>query len=170
MLLGAHVSSSGGIQNSITNAEKLGVDCFQTFLSAPQSYRSSTPDEEKVAEFMKRRDAATRIKKYYAHAIYLLNFASEKPQIIHLSKENLTQTLNISATLKFSGVIIHIGSTKGDIEEGIKQVSKYIGEVLANTDEGSTLFLENSAGAGNHIGSSFEHLVKIIDYKESYWL
>lgn len=167
MLLGGHVSSSGGVQNSITNAEELKVDCYQTFLSAPQSYKIFPPAEEKIAEFRKRREAAKDIKKYYAHAIYLLNFASERPQLIFLSKQNLIDTMNISAELGFSGVNIHIGSTKGDIKDAIKQVAGHLAEVLEKTSPESILFLENSAGSGNNIGSSFDHLVEIIELNKS---
>jgi deoxyribonuclease IV len=162
MLIGAHVSSSGGVRNSIKNAEMLNIEYLQTFLSAPQSYKITDYSEPAISEFLSLRDNSN-VKECYAHAIYLLNFASEVPQNLFLSKKNLSETLNISAKLKFEGVIIHIGSTKNTIEEGIKNVSNNIREVLDSSDPSSTLLLENSAGSGNHIGSNLDHIVEIIN-------
>jgi apurinic endonuclease APN1 len=162
MLIGAHVSSSGGVKNALTRAFELNVQYLQTFLSAPQSYKVSDISDEKVQEFLKTKEELN-ILECYAHAIYLLNFASEKPQNVHLSKENLITTLNLSAKLRFNGVIIHMGSTKDTIENGVKAVGEKLKEVLENTDPGSTLYLENSAGAGNLIGSDLDHLVEVIE-------
>ena len=165
MLIGAHVSSSGGVKNALQRASDLGVKYLQTFLSAPQSYKVPEIPEEKVIEFLQKKEKLD-ILECYAHAIYLLNFASDKLQNIELSKENLITTLNLSAKLKFNGVIIHIGSTKDSIENGVKAVSQKLKEILDNTDPESFLYLENSAGAGNCIGSDLNHLVDIIDYNK----
>lgn len=162
MVIGAHVSSSGGVTNALVKADKLGVKALQTFLSAPQSYRVGDITDDVAHSFLAKK-AELGIEKCFAHAIYLLNFASDVPKNIFLSKQNLIQTLNISAKLKFDGVIIHIGSTKDSVENGIKAVADNLREILDNTDPSSTLYLENSAGAGNHIGSSFDHIVEIIN-------
>jgi deoxyribonuclease IV len=162
MLIGAHVSSSGGVKNSIIRASELGVEYLQTFLSAPQSYKITQPSPETISTFLKLKQLS-KIKECYAHAIYLLNFASDKPDNIKLSIDNLINTLNISAQLEFSGVIIHLGSTKEDISIGIKKVAEGIKTVLENTNPTSTLLLENSAGAGNLIGSNYNDIIELIN-------
>lgn len=162
MLIGAHVSSSGGVQNCIKNATELGVQYLQAFLSSPQSYNVTKISEENIQAYLNTKQNS-KVEKCYAHAVYLLNFASDIPKNRALSKKNLIETLNLSAQLKFSGVNIHIGSTKDTIENGIKMVSDAIREILDQTDPTSTLFLENSAGAGNYIGSDLDHLVDILN-------
>jgi deoxyribonuclease-4 len=161
MLIGAHVSSSGGVANSIKNATNLGIRYLQTFLSAPQSYKLPEYTDEKIQAFLDAKQKSD-IVGCYAHAIYLLNFASDKPQLRFLSKQNLIDTLNLSAKLGFTGVIVHLGSTKESPEIGVQMVAEGLKEVLAETDERSVLFLENSAGSGNHIGSDFDHIVEIL--------
>lgn len=165
MLIGAHVSSSGGIPNSIKNAQNLNIDYFQTFLSAPQSYKVREYGDEEINLF-KTLKRESSIKACFAHAIYLLNFASDKELNVKLSKENLITTLNLSAKVDFNGVIIHLGSTKDNIDSGVKAVAEGIKQVLENTDPNSILFLENSAGAGNCIGSKLDHLVDILNYNK----
>lgn len=162
MIFGAHVSSAGGPANSIKNATALGVQHLQTFLSAPQSYKVPEYTEEKIQSFLQAK-SNSKIINCFAHAIYLLNFASEKESLRELSKENLIKTLNISAQLGFTGVVVHLGSTKDNIENGIKMVADGLRGVLAQSDPASSLYLENSAGAGNLIGAQFEHLAAIID-------
>lgn len=162
MLLGAHVSASGGVKNAIKNAEELGVEHIQTFLSAPQSYKITDLADKKVKEFRQIK-SHSKVKSCYAHAIYLLNFASEKPENIELSRQNLIQTLNLSAKVQFNGVIIHLGSTKEGIRSGIEKVGNQIKSILGETDPNSTLLLENSAGAGNFIGSKYEDILELIN-------
>jgi deoxyribonuclease IV len=162
MLVGAHVSSSGGVINALKNAEKLNVQHLQTFLSAPQSYKIPEYSDEKVSAFLEAKKGS-RILQCYAHAIYLLNFASDNDTLVSLSKKNLIDTLNLSARLGFTGVVVHLGSTKNGIEMGVKKVAEGLKEVLSETDSASTLYLENSAGSGNNIGSTFDHLAEIMN-------
>lgn len=168
MLIGAHVSSAGGIKNSFQNAINIGAKAFQIFLSPPQRYIFKEYSTGEIEEFLVFKERyKEQIKKIYAHAIYLINLASEKENIIESSVSNLIKTLNTSALLGFNGVVVHLGSAKISMEEGIKKVINNLKRILTETSENSFLYLENSAGAGNLIGGKIEHLKEILESIQS---
>lgn len=162
MLIGAHVSASGGIDKSIKRAEDLEVEYIQTFLSSPQTYKVKDYSPEDIQKFLETKKDS-KVKKVFAHAIYLINFASTKEESVKRSQENFTKILNLSAKHKLSGVVVHVGSSPDNIENGIKRVSESLKEILDNTDPESIILLENSAGAGKLIGAEFWHLVEILN-------
>ena len=51
MQIGAHVSTAGGIDKAIGNAQKIGAECVQIFASAPQSWRYKHPAPETISSF-----------------------------------------------------------------------------------------------------------------------
>jgi len=59
--------------------------------------------------------------------------------------------------------VLHPGSTVGEPhEEALKRVGDALGEALEESDE-CPLLLEDTAGAGNTLGRSFEELRELID-------
>jgi deoxyribonuclease IV len=157
-IIGAHVSTAGGLDKGIDNALAIGADAMQIFVSAPQSYRFSTPDPEKVALFNKKY-ADSGLRGLFFHSIYLMNLASQDGQKNHMAKQSLVDYLNTAALLHADGVITHIGSSTGTTyEQAVETIQKSINWILSKTPEETTLILEVTAGAGNTIGSQYEHL------------
>jgi deoxyribonuclease-4 len=150
MLIGAHVSASGGVDKSISRAEDLGVEYIQTFLSSPQTYKVKDYTKEDIDKYLNKKKNS-KVKKVFAHAIYLINFASTKQDSVQKAKHD------------FNGVVVHVGSSPDNIENGIKRVSENLKEILDNTDPNSIILLENSAGAGKLVGAEFWHLVEILN-------
>ena len=76
MLIGAHVSNSGGLVKSIERGIDRGADAIQIFNQSPRMWRPTEYTEEDFTEF---REAMrqSRIKSVLIHAVYLLNCASE---------------------------------------------------------------------------------------------
>ena len=61
------------------------------------------------------------------------------------------------------GVVLHPGSTVGEPhDEALPRVGEMVRHALAES-EGCRLLLENTAGAGNTLGRSFEELRELID-------
>ena len=65
--------------------------------------------------------------------------------------------------IKADGVVVHPGSTVGEPHaEALPRVGRMIEHALGESER-CRLLLENTAGAGNTIGRSFEELREIVD-------
>ena len=65
--------------------------------------------------------------------------------------------------IRADGVVLHPGSTVGEPhDEALRRVSDMVRHALAESDK-CRLLLENTAGAGNTIGRTFEELREMID-------
>jgi len=162
LLIGAHVSTSGGVERAIDNAKSIGAECVQIFPSSPQSWRSPEVDELSMTNF-KTRSLEARIGPNVFHGIYLINLASDDTKLVERGKESLIRYMNLAEGLGVLGVIFHLNSHKGlGFERVSTQLIENLTEVLAQSPPTVQLILENSAGAGNHIGSRFIELGIIV--------
>ena len=80
MLIGAHVSPAGGLAKAVERGAELGADSIQIFNQSPRMWRPTDYGEDDFAAFREARDASS-IKAVLIHAVYLLNCASEDPEI-----------------------------------------------------------------------------------------
>lgn len=159
--VGAHVSAAGNLALSLERALELGAECTQIFISPPQQWAQIEPSEE-IAEEYKKKVLQTQISPNFIHAAYLINLASPNPEFVRKSISWLIYSQNAAEKLGMKGTIFHIGSFKGTTEqEALNQVIKAISEILSKTDS-VDLILENSAGAGNLIGNSFQEIGEIV--------
>ena len=74
----------------------------------------------------------------------------------------LTFQLQTGDLLNAAGVVTHVGSHMGDgLDQALPRIEAAISDALAASDT-VPLLLENSAGSGGNIGSSFEELGAIL--------
>jgi deoxyribonuclease-4 len=162
MLIGAHVSPAGGLPNAVARGVERGARSIQIFNQSPRMWRPTTYGEADFAAF-REAIAPTPIDAVLIHAVYLLNCASDDPEIRHKTLASLTQSLRIGSAIGATGVVLHPGSAKsGHVGDAIERAGKLIREALAET-EGCELHLENTAGAGGTLGRSFEELAALIE-------
>ncbi|OGM92537.1 hypothetical protein A2755_00370 [Candidatus Wolfebacteria bacterium RIFCSPHIGHO2_01_FULL_48_22] len=161
MLIGAHVSASGGLVQAIHNAVALDINVIQIFGSSPMQWKANLPDKES-AELFKKERRAKGIEKVFLHAPYLINLASEKPSIRHLSRVLLADSLKISNAIGADGVIYHSGSAgTQNIDEALSIAVEAVQRILQEVPVG-TLIVENAAGAGALIGDTIDELAYMI--------
>ncbi len=162
MEIGAHVSTAGGIDNAIGNAQKIGAECVQIFASAPQSWRYKTPSQETIDSFKdKARDAS--IRSVFFHGVYLINLGTEKEESLSKAVDSLVGHMSLASEIDAAGVIFHLGSHKGRGFEGVlPQVLSSMAHVLRDTPEDTWLIIENAAGMGNHIGAGFGEIGQVV--------
>lgn len=160
--IGGHVSSSGGINNAITNTLAIGGNALQIFAGSPRMWaRSLYPPQ--VAEAFRESAKKAGVNPVYIHALYLTNLASDNPEMLTKSITALTIDMKNAAEIGSAGVVLHIGSHQGrGWAHDKEQVITAIKQVLKNTPEESVLLLENSAGQQGKIGS-FPELKDILD-------
>jgi deoxyribonuclease IV len=162
MLIGAHVSSAGGLDRAVERGEKLGAEAIQVFNQSPRAWRLTKYTEDDFAAF-RARLAESPVESIHIHAVYLINVASDDPEVRRKSLESLTHALTVGDAIGAGGVIVHPGSSKGQSPEAtFKLAGKAFREALARTDRCPLLF-ENTAGAGFTIGRTFEELAKVIE-------
>lgn len=164
MSFGSHISISSGIENAPLIAREIGAECFQVFTKPPGGGKFSNLGEEIIALFKKNLEKS-KIKNFYIHAPYYINLASSDNRVYFGGIKAIRDDLEKGSLLGAKYVMTHIGSAKdlGE-EESVIKTTKAFKKIL-NGYEGSTkLLIENSAGAGNIIGDSFEEIAKILSF------
>lgn len=162
MLIGAHVSPAGGPAKAIARGEDLGAQAIQIFNQSPRMWRPSPYTSEQIAAYHEAR-AASSVDALMIHAVYLLNAASDDPEIAAKTLTSLIASLRAGDELAAVGVVLHPGSAKtGPVGPAIERAGAVIAEALAESDH-CPLHLENTAGAGGTLGRSFEELALLID-------
>jgi deoxyribonuclease-4 len=173
---GAHVSSSGGISNAIERGRAIGCDSLQVFTHNPRTWRPINHTPEQIAAF-REGAAAHGMGPLVSHGLYLINLGApdvEVPSgppakgirrnIFRSSVESLVQHLSVGDALGLEGVVLHVGSSRGDtLENAVARIGAGIAEALETAGGSTAVFLENTAGAGDTIGRTFQQLRQVYD-------
>jgi deoxyribonuclease IV len=164
MLIGAHVSPAGGPANAVERGTERACRAIQIFSQNPRAWRATTYSSEQVAAFHEAMDASP-VQALLIHAVYLLNPASEDPEIRRKSVDSLTASLRAGAALGAVAVVLHPGSALkngGDPDAALGRAAEAIAEALAESER-CALHLENTAGAGGTLGRTFEELATLVE-------
>lgn len=162
MLIGAHVSPAGGLPKAVERGVERGCRAIQIFNQSPRMWKPTRYGEDDFAAF-RAAVAETDIDATMIHAVYLLNCASEDPDIRAKSLTSLIHSLRIGDAIGASCVVLHPGSAlRGEVGPAIARAGELLAEALAES-ESCPLHLENTAGAGGTLGRSFEELAALIE-------
>ena len=162
MKLGAHVSTSGGLDKAVDRGANLGCETIQIFGSSPQAWAFKPVPEAQTEVFRQKADEA-KIDPVFFHAVYLINLGTPNPVLLEKGVDSLVSYMNLAAQVGAAGVIVHPGSHKGAGYDAIlQQTVSALERVLDGSPEGPWLTLENTAGMGQHIGASFGELGGIL--------
>ncbi len=162
MLIGAHVSTAGGLVKAHARGVEIGAAAIQIWGQSPRMWRPTSWKDADVAEFCGLMDDGP-IDAVVIHAIYLINCASKDKEIRRKSVDSLVHSLRTGDRIGAAGVVLHPGSTVGEPhEEALKRVGEALRPALEES-EGCPLLLEDTAGAGNTLGRTFEELAELID-------
>lgn len=165
-IIGAHVSTAGGLEKAFYNAKTIGAKAIQIFGSSPQRWQTSFPSAE-AAKVFRQMNKVTGNLPVYLHAGYLVNLASDNPELRKKSVKNLTEHLKIADLLGAQGLVFHAGSSNGSPKEvGLKNLISGIREVL-KIPGAAKLLLENSAGGGNKMCSTIEEISRVMSTVKS---
>jgi deoxyribonuclease IV len=161
MLIGAHVSTAGGLVKAYGRGIETESNAIQIFNQSPRMWRPVVHKDDDIAEFNElMRDGP--IEEVVIHAVYLINCASDDEEIRSKSLTSLIHALRLGDAINSAGVVIHPGALKGKpLEEGIRLAGDAFREALAESDH-CALLLEDTAGAGGTLGRSFAELHELI--------
>jgi deoxyribonuclease-4 len=162
VLLGAHVSPSGGLHLAVQRGVERECDAIQIFNQSPRMWRPTAYADEHFAAFREAFEPSP-LQAVLIHAVYLINCATDDEELTGKSLDSLTHSLRVGDAIGADGVVLHAGSAKGgDAGEAIARAGVVIREALARTDR-CPLHLENTAGTGGTLGRSFEELAALLD-------
>lgn len=161
--VGGHVSAAGGIELAIERGAAIGGNCVQVFSGSPRVWL-----RPELSRFDAKKIAAKRAEKgigsIITHSLYLVNLASENPELIQKSMKALAFDLQFDAHIRGNGVVVHVGSHKGAGWEVCREeVKKNIAKLVEEAPEGSTFLIENAASPNGKIGGKLEEVKWLIN-------
>ena len=162
MLVGAHVSPAGGLYRAVERGSALGARAIQIFNQSPRAWRPTDYQAEDFERF-REAQAASDVAAVVIHAVYLVNCASDDPEIRSKSLASLTHSLRVGDAIGAHAVIVHPGSAKaGPVGPAIERAGQLFAAALADSER-CPLHLENTAGTGGTLGRSFDELAALIE-------
>ncbi|KAI1791074.1 AP endonuclease [Ganoderma leucocontextum] len=162
--IGPHVSSSGGVENSVINAAAVGANAFAIFLKSQRKWESNALKEESVAKFKARMNAfGYSASHVLPHGSYLVNLGNPDKEKREKSYACFLDDLKRCEELGLQLYNFHPGSTVGAATkaESMTLIAECVNRVHKETER-VIIVLENMAGSGNIVGSRFSELGDII--------
>lgn len=166
LLVGAHFSSGGlGLSAAVRSAQRAGANAMALFVSNQRTWSPGPAlSAAQCDEFSTAlRDAAIAPTSVLVHGSYLINLAQPDDAKLARSRAHLIHEMQRCEQLGLSLYNFHPGSALGaPPEDAVRRIAHSINEALAAT-RACVAVLENVAGQGTNVGSSFEELRAIID-------
>jgi deoxyribonuclease-4 len=162
LLLGAHVSTAGGVPEAPPRAAAIEATAMQMFTKMANRWAERDCVDEECRLFRERL-AETRVTSTMAHDSYLINLASPDPALRARSLASFVSELRRCGALGLDYLVSHPGNFMDDRDAGIARNADSISEALAAAPGATILCLETTAGSGTALGATFEELATIID-------
>lgn len=166
MRFGVHIRMDKGLLRSLDYARELECEAAQLFSGNPSGWARKPLDEGLAAQFQAKA-AELDIHPIILHTPYLVNLASPDEPIWTKSTGALADAVWRAPFLGASMVVTHIGSHKGSgYDAGVLRIREAVSRAL-DAGPDTVVALELGSGAGNSIGSRFEHIADILDGLQS---
>lgn len=163
-LLGAHVSTLGGLVKGVERGGELGCNVIQLFTKNNNQWLAPPLIKDEIDAFQQALEV-NGIRVVIAHAGYLINLATTNPSIHEQSLKSMRLELERAESLEIPFLIAHPGSHKDEGEiVGIMQVVENMRILLEETEGFRVrLLFETTAGQGTSLGWTFEQLAEILE-------
>jgi deoxyribonuclease-4 len=163
LMLGGHISISGGLSLAPERAKKVTCDCMQIFSKNQMQWKAKPVDLEEAEKFI-ANSREFEVRETVIHDSYLINLASPDKALLKQSREAFLDELVRAKHLGVKSLIFHPGAHMGAGEQaGLKKIAESLN--WARSEFGLSdvcSVLEITAGQGSVLGYSFDHLAKII--------
>lgn len=167
LLLGAHMSISGGLEQAIIRGESIGCSAIQIFTKSNRQWNAKKLSLDDINLF-RQTVGKSSIKKEHivAHACYLINLASTDTDINKKSITALTEEIERCELLEIPYLVLHPGSSQNsNITEGLDTITENLDKAFENIPGKTMVLLETMAGQGTSVCYQLEQLAYI--YKNS---
>jgi deoxyribonuclease-4 len=161
-MLGAHVSSQGGVAMAPARGASLQATAIQLFTKTPNQWRERVLVADQIERF---RDevARHRLEAVVSHDSYLINLASPDPVLRARSIESFRSELERSRALGLRAVVSHPGNYMDDREAGLERNASGYAACLHSVPGELEVWIEGTAGSGTALGARFEELRDLRD-------
>ncbi|MCD4652117.1 MAG: deoxyribonuclease IV [Candidatus Cloacimonetes bacterium] len=169
MWIGAHVSTAGGVENAPVNAANLGATAFALFTKNQRQWTANPLTDKNISGFKKNCQIyGFTPAQILPHDSYLINLAHPDKEKLKKSRVAFIEELRRCEQLGISTLNFHPGSHLGQMSEtdACLRVAESLNEALQKTS-GVTAVIEITAGQGNNLGYTLEHLSQIISATEN---
>jgi deoxyribonuclease-4 len=159
---GFHISIAQGFSKVVEKAQKTKCETIQLFSRNPRGWKYNDLDHNEVEQF-KTKIASSNISPCFLHLPYLPNLAATKKELYTKSIDSLCEDLKRAEILSIPFLVIHVGSRVAlSEEEAIEKVVQGINESFQRIPNQVMILLENTAGQGTELGSTFSQLQNIL--------
>lgn len=166
MLVGTHVSIAGGFSNGPLYASQVGAEVIQFFSRSPRGGQAPLINAKIIKDFQISL-VKNKVKECYVHTPYYINLASADSKVRINSIRIIREELSRASSLGARYVMTHLGSANNlDKKQALEQVIAGLIKVLSGYQGSAQFLIENSAGAGQVIGSSLLEIANIIQQVE----
>jgi len=161
-LLGAHVSTQGGVAQAPARGNLIGATAIQVFTKTPNQWREPMVRNAEIAAFRSSLPGSG-IRAVVSHDSYLINLASPDEALRTKSIGAFTGELHRSRAFGIPWVVSHPGNYIDDRAAGLARNARGYAQCLAAVLGEVGVLIEGTAGAGTALGSTFEELRALRD-------
>jgi deoxyribonuclease-4 len=157
------MSIAGGLHLAFARIREVQGESLQIFLSNQRQWKTTPLTSEMVTEFRRQWEENNHLP-VAAHDSYLINLAAPDPTILERSVAAFADELQRAAALGISFLITHPGSHRGQgVEAGLERFVENMDRAITRSKTSTVMVLiENTAGQGTNLGSTFEEISFII--------
>ncbi len=164
MYLGAHVSIAESIALAPERGRAVGAEAIQIFSRSPRMLRRTKPLTTEETQGFRENLEKNGIVRAVIHANYLINLGAPDDNTIKYSREAFVEELDRAQALGVRDVIFHPASHGGKGEaHSIRTTAESLDWSFDHANAPDVFaVLENTAGQGTVIGSTFDQLAEIM--------
>lgn len=163
LLLGAHVSTAGGLELAPERGAEIGAAVIQIFTKQVNRWAERQVSEE-TAEAFRAAVKANRIECSGSHDSYLINLASPDRALREKSLDSFCRELERCQALGLDFLVTHPGNaTDGDRPAGLRRNADAIRQAIQRTEGDTPILIEVTAGQGTALGASFDELAVLLE-------
>jgi deoxyribonuclease-4 len=156
-MLGAHVSSQGGVAMAPARGGSLRATAIQLFTKTPNQWRERVLAGDQIERF-RQEVARHRLEAVVSHDSYLINLASPDPDLRARSIESFRMELERARALGLRAIVSHPGNYMDDRAAGLERNALGYAECLRSVPGDVEVWIEGTAGSGTALGARFEEL------------
>ncbi len=164
-LLGAHVSTAGGVHTAPERARALGANAFAIFTRNQRRWAAKPLTDDEAAAFREQCAACDfPLHHVMPHAGYLINLGASDDEIVRKSQAGFLDEFERCRRLGLRYLNFHPGSHLGRMSDAActAQITRFLNRALAQVPDVSAVY-ESTAGQGSHLGHTFAQLAALID-------
>ncbi|MBR6285740.1 MAG: deoxyribonuclease IV [Bacteroidaceae bacterium] len=163
--IGAHVSTTGGVENAPVFAHEIGATAFALFTKNQRQWVSKPLTNESISKFKANCEKfGYTADQILPHDSYLINLGHPEDEGLEKSRAAFLDEMQRCEQLGLKFLNFHPGShlNKSTPEECLSRIAESINITLDKT-QGVCAVIEDTAGQGSNLGYQFEQLRYIID-------